>query len=168
MPVVTPHCDIDAIDMTNIVADIEGIRTFLPHRPPMEMLSAIVHIDPEAKLIIGYKDIPMDEFWVPGHMPGYPIFPGVLMCEAAAQLSAYFTMSQHLADNTLMGLGGIENTRFRRTVRPGDRLLLVGKGQRIKPRLTFFNVQGYVDGELAFHTDVMGVVLGKLEDLPRA
>lgn len=168
MPVVTPHCDIDAIDMTNIVADIDEIRKFLPHRPPMEMLTAIVHIDPEEKLIVGYKDIPKDEFWVPGHMPGYPIFPGVLMCEAAAQLSAYFTMAQHIVNDTLMGLGGIENTRFRRTVRPGERLVLVGKGKRLKPRLTFFNVQGYVDGEMAFHTDVMGVALGRFEDLPRA
>ena len=168
MPAVTPHCDLNAIDMTRIVADQTAIRDYLPHRPPFEMLTAIVHIDAEEKLIIGYKDIPQDEFWVPGHMPGYPIFPGVLMCEAAAQLSAYFTMSQHIANKTLMGLGGIDNTRFRRTVRPGERLVLVGKGQRLKPRMTFFNVQGYVDGELTFHTDVMGVVLGNIEELARA
>lgn len=168
MPVVTPHCDIDAIDTTRIVADCKEIYQVLPHAAPMEMLTAIVHIDPSEKLIVGYKDIPTDEFWVPGHMPGFPIFPGVLMCESAAQLSAYFTLSQHIANDTLLGLGGIDNTRFRRTVRPGQRLVLVGKGQRLKPRLTLFNVQGYVDGDLVFHTDVMGVALGRIEDMTGA
>ena len=168
MPVVTPHCDLNTIDLDHVIADRTQIYDVLPHRAPMDMLTAIVHVDAEDKLIIGYKDIPKDEFWVPGHMPGYPIFPGVLMCEAAAQLSAYYTMVQLNSDKTLMGLGGIDNTRFRRTIRPGEQLVLVGKGMRVKPRLTYFNVQGYVNGELAFHTDIMGVALGLLEDLPRA
>jgi 3-hydroxyacyl-[acyl-carrier-protein] dehydratase len=91
--------------------------------------------------------------------------PGVLMCEAAAQLSAFYTLSQGISSGVLMGLGGIENTRFRRAVRPGERLVLVGKGSRVRPRMTQFNIQGYVDGELAFHTDVIGVGLGRLEEL---
>jgi 3-hydroxyacyl-[acyl-carrier-protein] dehydratase len=59
-------------------------------------------------------------------------------------------------------LGGIENTRFRRAVRPGERLVLVGKGNRVRARMTNFNIQGYVGDELAFHTDVIGVVLSRL------
>jgi 3-hydroxyacyl-[acyl-carrier-protein] dehydratase len=165
MPAPESHCDLSKIDLNRIVADIEGIRQFLPHRPPMEMLTAIVHMDPERHIIVGYKDMRADEFWVPGHMPGYPLFPGVLMCEAAAQLSAYYTLSRKISENVLMGLGGIENTRFRRSVHPGERLLMVGKGLRVRPRMTVFNVQGFVGDEMAFHTDVIGVGLGRLEDL---
>ena len=57
----------------------------------MEQLTAIVHVDPEKHLVAGYKDVGNDEFWVRGHMPGYPLMPGVLMCEAAAQLCSYYT-----------------------------------------------------------------------------
>ena len=58
------------------------------------MLDGIVLIDPGRHLIVGYKDVRPDEFWVRGHMPGFPLLPGVLMCEAAAQLSCYYAVSQ--------------------------------------------------------------------------
>ena len=164
MPVLDPHCDLSQIDFHRVVADAQQIRALMPHRFEMEMVTAVVHMDPSKHLVVGYKDIRLDEFWVRGHFPGNPILPGVLMCEAAAQITAYYTLTLKLNANVLMGLGGIENTRFRRAVLPGERLVLVGKGIRVRPRMTLFNVQGYVGKELAFHTDVIGVVIGKLED----
>jgi 3-hydroxyacyl-[acyl-carrier-protein] dehydratase len=164
MPIPDPHLDLSAIDLGRVVADADAIRRFLPHRHEMEMLTAIVHVDTSQHLIVGYKDVPSDGFWARGHFPGNPLLPGVLMCEAAAQLSAYYTLSTGIASGGIMGLGGIENTRFRRTVRPGDRLILVGKGNRVRPRFTNFNIQGYVGSELAFHTDVIGVVLARQGD----
>ena len=164
MPLVDPHLDLSAIDLGRVVADADAIRNYLPHRYEVEMLTAVVHLDAGRHLVVGYKDVRPDEFWTRGHFPGNPILPGVLMCEAAAQLSAYYTLSTGVVSGVVFGLGGIENTRFRRAVRPGERLVLVGKGNRVRPRMTNFNVQGYVGDELAFHTDVIGVVLGRLEE----
>jgi 3-hydroxyacyl-[acyl-carrier-protein] dehydratase len=168
MPAVEPHCDLAGIDFTKPVADIHAIREILPHRFEFEMLTAIVKIDPASHLAVGYKDATADDFWARGHFPNHPLMPGVLMCEAAAQLCAFYTLHTKIVNGVVMGLGGIENTRFRKAVRPGDRLVLVGKGTRVRPRMTVFNVQGYVGDALAFHTDVIGIPLGRWEDVEGA
>jgi 3-hydroxyacyl-[acyl-carrier-protein] dehydratase len=66
-----------------------------------------------------------------------------------------------MGNTHIMGLGGIDNTRFRRAVRPGERLVLVGKGIRVRPRMTVIGVQGFVGSELAFHTEVIGLPIAK-------
>ncbi len=78
MPPV-PLVDPTAIDTSRVLVDREGIRACNPQRFEMEQITAIVHLDLENKLVIGYKDVEASEFWVRGHMPGYPLLPGVLM-----------------------------------------------------------------------------------------
>ena len=84
-----PFVEPESIDTSRILVNQEGIRRANPQRFEMEQLTAIVRLDLENTLIIGYKDVSSDEFWVRGHMPDYPLMPGVLICEAAAQLSSY-------------------------------------------------------------------------------
>jgi 3-hydroxyacyl-[acyl-carrier-protein] dehydratase len=153
------HFDPGRLDLTSIKADQEAIRRVNPQRYEMEQLTAIVHVDPEQHLIAGYKDVRPDEFWVRGHMPDYPLLPGVLMCEAAAQLCSYYTATQGLMKGDYIGFGGLENVRFRGTVHPGDRLVLVGKAVRLHRRQTVFNVQGFVGTAMVFHGDIIGVPL---------
>src|SRR5262245_61478339 len=151
MSAESPPIDLTAFDYDRPLAGVEQIRAANPQRHEFEMLSGIVHLDPAAKLIVGFKDIRPDDFWVPGDMPGYALFPGVLMCEAAAQLSGFFYISLKIGDpGVLMGLGGIDEARFFRPVRPGERLVLVGTGIKIHRRLTRFRVTGYVGTEKAF------------------
>jgi 3-hydroxyacyl-[acyl-carrier-protein] dehydratase len=150
-----------AVDTSKVVCDREGLRAINPQRFEMEQLDAIVYVDDRENLCIGYKDVRPDEFWVRGHMPGYPLLPGVLMCEAAAQLVAYYTATHGLKLSDFLGFGGMEKVRFRGTVRPGDRLLLIGKGLRLHRRQTIFNVQGFVGKALVFHADVIGVQMSK-------
>lgn len=163
MPAPEPHFDLTQLDPARLLYDRAGIRDLLPHRYEMELLDGVMHLDPVAHIIVGYKDVRPDEFWVRGHFPGGAILPGVLMCESAAQLTGVYMHVRKLCDS-MLGLGGIENTRFRRTVVPGERLVLVGKGVRVRPRMNQFSVQGYVNGELAFHTEVIGVSLSRKGD----
>ena len=149
--------DLDKIDFNHVVADIEEIRKWNPQRSEMEQLTAIVYLDPTVYKCVGYKDVTENEFWVRGHMPGYPLLPGVLMCEAAAQLCSYFIVANKLSDGDFIGFAGLENVRFRGTVHVGDRLVLVAKGIKIHRRQTVFNVQAFVGTSMVFHGDVIGV-----------
>jgi 3-hydroxyacyl-[acyl-carrier-protein] dehydratase len=161
-----PSIDLAAIDFSNPIAGIEEIRAVNPQRYEFEMLTAVVHLDPVNHIIVGYKDLTEREFWVRGHMPGFPLMPGVLMCEAAAQMCGYYYASQRIGDpGVLLGLGGLDETRFVRTVRPGERLVMVGTGVKIHRRLTRIRVLGTVNGEKVFETLVSGVPIGKLEEL---
>jgi 3-hydroxyacyl-[acyl-carrier-protein] dehydratase len=147
------------IDTSRILVDQEGLRHGNPQRFEMEQLSAVVAIDPDQHLIIGYKDVEPDEFWVRGHVPGYPLMPGVLICEAAAQLASYYCHVIKFVQEGFLGLGGMEDVRFRGPVRPGDRLVLVCKAVKVNRRQTVFEVQGFVDNNMVYHGRIIGVAL---------
>jgi 3-hydroxyacyl-[acyl-carrier-protein] dehydratase len=149
--------DPSSLDLGRVIVDAEAIRKVNPQRFEMEQLDAIVLIDRVQHLIAGYKDVRSDEFWVHGHMPGYPLLPGVLICEAAAQLSAYYIATAGLLDGQFLGFGGLEHVRFRGTVKPGDRLVLIGKGMRMNRRSPVVSVQGFVGNTMVFHGDIIGV-----------
>jgi 3-hydroxyacyl-[acyl-carrier-protein] dehydratase len=158
------HYSPKQLDLTRVIADREAIRKVNPQRFEMEQLDAIVLLDPVENVIVGYKDVRADEFWVRGHIPGYPLLPGVLICEAAAQLCSYFITTQGLAPGDFVGFGGLENVRFRSPVRPGDRLVLIAKVTRLNRRGTVLNVQGFVGEVMVFHADVLGVPLSRKEE----
>jgi 3-hydroxyacyl-[acyl-carrier-protein] dehydratase len=161
-----PVIDPTAFDFARPLAGIEAIRAVNPHRYEFEMLTGVVHVDPAAHVIVGFKDARADDFWARGHMPGFPLLPGVLMCEAAAQLCGYYYTTQGIGSaGVLLGLGGVDEAKFVRPVRPGDRLVLVGKGVKVHRRLTRFHVTGYVGSERTFEALITGVPLGKLEEL---
>ena len=158
------HLDPARLDVGRVLADQDAIRRVNPQRFDMEQLTAIIYVDREQHVIAGYKDVRPDEFWVRGHMPDYPLLPGVLMCEAAAQLCAYYIVTNGLMQGDYIGFGGLENVRFRSPVRPGDRFLLVAKATRLNRRQTVFNVQGFVGSTMVFHADIIGVPLVRKEE----
>jgi 3-hydroxyacyl-[acyl-carrier-protein] dehydratase len=121
------------IDFSHCVADADEIRRYNPQRFEMEQLTAIVFDDAKRMICAGYKDITEKEFWVRGHMPGMPLMPGVLMCEAAAQLCSYYAHKHKLlGECKVVGFGGMEDVRFRDPVRPGDRLVVVCKMLKVR------------------------------------
>lgn len=152
-----PFVDLAALDLDRVQYGIEEIRRRNPHRYEMELLSAILLHDPERGLIVGENRIPKDAFWVRGHIPGRPLFPGVLMVESAAQLCSFYWRVTFPEVDRFFGFGGIESTKFRGTVLPGDRLILAGKPVELKPRRAIFDAQGFVGTQMVFETRILGI-----------
>src|SRR5690606_31456615 len=97
--------------------------------------------------IIGYKDVTADEFWVEGHIPGRPLFPGVLMIEAGAQLASFYT-KHVLKWPGFVGFGGVDRVKFRQQVLPGSRLYIIGERKWERHRRIGCDIQGMIDGNL--------------------
>ena len=162
--------DLDQIDMNRVIADLDEIRKYNPQRHEMEQLTAIVYDDPENHICVGYKDLREDEFWVRGHMPGMPLMPGVVMLEAAAQMSSYYVQRHNLLQAELVGFGGLEDVRFRGVVLPGKRLILLGQLLKCRPKRMIVNrFQGLVDGNIVVEGTLKGIALpiDAINDLQR-
>ncbi|MDQ7778934.1 MAG: beta-hydroxyacyl-ACP dehydratase [Planctomycetota bacterium] len=150
--------DIPSIDLSKIAIPIERVREVNRQRFEMEQLSGIIHVDYANQFAIGFKDCRDDEFWVRGHIPGRPLLPGVLMIEAAAQLcSFYFSTAAKDAGDRFIGFGGVTDVKFRGTVVPGDRLVIVAKCIELKSRRAIFATQGIVGDRLVYEGTIIGM-----------
>ena len=136
--------DFSEFDLNHVVADLETIRRYNKQRFEMEQLTAIVYEDHENHVCVGYKDLGPEEFWIRGHMPGMPLMPGVIMCEAAAQMASYYTVRYKVIDAELLGFGGLEEVRFRGVVRPGDRFVIMARVLKIRRVMLTCEFQCYV------------------------
>jgi 3-hydroxyacyl-[acyl-carrier-protein] dehydratase len=146
-------------DLDHVVAGIEEIRRRNRQRFEMEQLTAIVYEDLGRNVCVGYKDLGPDEFWVRGHMPGAPIMPGVMMCEAAAQLASYYADRYNLLDGAVVGFGGLKEVRFRGVVRPGDRFVIVVRALKSRSTILLCEFQCLVRENLVCEGQLMGVAL---------
>lgn len=149
---------ISAIDLDKVLYDQEAIRQVNPQRGAMEHLNAVVHVDGDRGQIIGFKDVRDDEFWMPGHIPGRPLLPGVIMIEAAAQLAAFYT-AKVVGWEGFIGFGGAEEIRFRQAVTPGSRLHLVCLKIWQRHRRIACKTQGLVNGSIVFEATIIGTQL---------
>jgi len=160
--------ELSQIDLTNVIADVEDIRKLNPQRFEMEQLTAIVYEDIERHICVGYKDVSSDEFWIRGHMPGMPLMPGVIMCEAAAQLASYYVQKNDLLKAKVVGFGGLEDVRFRGIVVPGDKLILMLKLTKIRARrMLVCKFQGIVHDSVVVEGVLKGIPL-PVDDLTTA
>lgn len=149
-----------SLDFERPVADIEAIRRVLPQRGAMEQLTAILVDDVARRICVGYRDLAPDEFWVSGHMPGAPLMPGVLMCEAAAQVCSYHAQRHDLLGAAVMGFGGLDGVRFRGMVRPGERLAVACQILKVRHgRLLQCRFEAWVGASLVCEGELSGVAL---------
>lgn len=160
MPVKDFIVDPSTIDFGHVVADLEEIRRYNPQRFEMEQLTAIVYLDMELVIAVGYKDVSPNEFWVRGHMPGAPLMPGVIMCEIAAQMCSFVAHRLSLLGGGVVGFGGLEDVRFRGPVRPGDRLVMACRKNRLRyGKMITCEFQGTVGQEIVCEGHIKGVPL---------
>ena len=133
------------------VKTINELFDYLPHRYPFLLVDRVTETV-AGERIKGYKNISANEDLFNGHFPGHPIFPGVLILEAMAQLSgvlAFETKGIRPADGTNYLFGGVEKARFRRQVIPGDRLDLESMIVADRKIMMKFECVAYVDGAMA-------------------
>ena len=148
--------DLSEMDLEKVIFDRSEIEKVNPQRHQMRQLDGIVFFDKNQGIIVGYKDVSLDEFWIPGHIPGRPIMPGVMMIEAAAQLVSFAAKKLNDLDR-FIGFGGIDKAKFRGTVTPGCRLYLGGKLVENRPRRVTFDTQGIVEGQMVFEARIIGM-----------
>lgn len=155
----TPFVDLSTLDLERIIADPEELKAHLAQRGTFEMLSGVIHRDVEQGTIVGYKDIRSDDWWAPDHIPGRPLFPGVLMIESAAQLCSFDFDMREPDNDKFVGFGGVNKTRFRGTVEPDGRLYFIGKLNRVRRSMFMYFAQAIYNGKLVFETEIIGAVV---------
>ncbi len=129
----------------------------LPHRAPFLFVDEILEIVP-GESARGVWRLTGDEWFFSGHFPGRPTLPGVLMCEAIAQVGALAVLSDDRFAGRLPLFGGIDKARFRRQVVPGDELVLECSMTKLSARAGRGSGRALVGGELATECDLMFVI----------
>jgi 3-hydroxyacyl-[acyl-carrier-protein] dehydratase len=143
-----------------VVASRDDILSKIAQRGRFAMLDGILDVDPAGIAVAGFKEIRAEDWWASDHVPGRPIFPGVLMCEAAAQLCSYDYLSKHPPRGAgFLGVGGMNDTRFRGVVQPPCRMIFVARPLKLRSRMFTYAAQGFVDGKLVFETQILGTLV---------
>jgi 3-hydroxyacyl-[acyl-carrier-protein] dehydratase len=138
--------------------DVRSILDRMPHRYPFLLIDRVVEIVPR-KRIVAFKNVTFNEPFFPGHFPGAPVMPGVLIVEAMAQAGAYLILDE-IPDRAskLVYFTGIDEARFRRTVVPGDRLRLTLDVLQIRSRACRMKGVADVDGETVAEAVIMSAL----------
>ena len=141
------------------MTDFPAPQDVLPHRPPFLFLDEGLELRP-CEYAKATWTLTGDEYWFPGHFPGRPTLPGVLMCEAIAQMGAYTVLTDpERYVGKLPLFGGLDNARFRRQVGPGD----TGEGEaeitKLAARAGKCKGAVLLDGKVACSADIMFVVV---------
>ena len=136
--------------------DILEIQEILPHRYPFLMVDKVIECEPGERLL-AVKNVTYNEPCFQGHFPHMPVFPGVLILEALAQatgLLASQTAPDVLGKGKTYFLVGIDKAKFKRTVGPGDQIMLEVKFVRSKRNIWAFNCRAEVDGEFVTSAEI--------------
>lgn len=153
--------DLSTFDLSRDVMEEEQIRAMVPHAHEFQLLDGICHLDIEAGIIVGYKDWDEDPWWARGHIPGRPLMPGVLMVEGCAQACTILMKKrENWPDDSFIGLGGLNDVRFRGQIVPPCRVHFVSvAAPQSGRRIAKYPAQCFLDNKMVMQMELMGVVL---------
>lgn len=140
--------------------DIREILKLIPHRWPFVMIDRVTQYD-AGDTLTAIKNVTFNEGFFPGHFPGVPTMPGVLILEAMAQacgVLAVLRSGVRPESGMILYFAGIDNARFKRPVVPGDQLVLAAHLEKQKRDLWKFSARATVAGELACEAEMMCVL----------
>jgi UDP-3-O-[3-hydroxymyristoyl] N-acetylglucosamine deacetylase/3-hydroxyacyl-[acyl-carrier-protein] dehydratase len=129
--------------------DIQAIMKLLPHRNPFLLVDRIIELE-AGKRVVGIKNVTLNEPFFPGHFPGHPVMPGVLILEAMAQTGGVLLLSTAPdAQGKLIYFMSIDGAKFRRPVMPGDQLRMELTVLKLKEKVAKMAGKAFVGEHLA-------------------
>ncbi len=149
--------DVSSLDLTRAVRTKADIEKYIPHRGVMTLIDEIRWEAPDLTRCVAVKHIRDDEFWVPGHFPGKPMYPGVFMIESGAQATCYLYMIRQESPK-LVAFLRLHEVAFRHMVVPGDTLYILVQELKMGRRQFESRIQGIVNLEkVCFETTISGM-----------
>lgn len=140
--------------------DIQAVLEYLPHRYPFLLIDRVQELE-LGKRIVALKNVTINEPFFPGHFPGRPVMPGVLIIEALAQAAAILSLKSEGVlpnPNLVYYFVGIDGARFKKPVGPGDQLVLDVALTRSVRGIWKYSAQALVDGVVVTEAELMCTV----------
>ena len=133
---------------------IEEIMKILPHRFPFLLVDRIIYLEP-GKKAIGIKNVTINDYFFRGHFPQRPVMPGVLIIEAMAQVGGVLMLAHQENKDKLAYFMAADKVKFRRTVVPGDQLVIEVTSGRVKSKTGIVYTKAYVENKVAAEAELM-------------
>jgi 3-hydroxyacyl-[acyl-carrier-protein] dehydratase len=146
-----------------MIMEIEQVMQYLPHRYPFLLIDRVIEME-IGKTITAIKNVTINEPFFPGHFPGAPVMPGVLILEAMAQAAAILSFkTKNIAteDIGIVYFAGIDGARFKKPVKPGDQLVLKINIVREMRGIWKYTGRAEVGGVLAAEAELMATLRDK-------
>ncbi len=144
-----------------VVFDIAAIERILPHRYPFLLVDRITELKP-GEFVRGIKCVTINEPFFPGHFPGHPIMPGVLIVEAMGQTGGILLLNSYdRPEEKVVYFTGLEKVRFRKPVKPGDQLVMELTMLKQRRGMCLMEGKAYVDGQLVTSAEMSAMVVDK-------
>ncbi|HIP86065.1 MAG TPA: 3-hydroxyacyl-ACP dehydratase FabZ [Aquifex sp.] len=140
--------------------DINKIKEYLPHRYPFLLVDRILELD-VPKRVVGLKNVTVNEPQFLGHFPQLPIFPGVLILEAMAQVGGILlieSLGLEIGKYAIL-YAGVDEARFKRPVVPGDTMVIEMESLVLKKKLSKMKGIVKVNGRVAAEAVIMASVV---------
>jgi len=137
--------------------DINQIKNMLPHRYPFLLVDRVLEIVPKQRLV-ALKNVTVNESFFNGHFPQEPVMPGVLIIESMAQAAGLVMLTEEEHKGKIPYFTGIDKARFRKTIVPGDQIIIEIDVIRIKGNIGKVKAVAKVDNQIATEAELMFVM----------